>query len=112
MSTALNIATAGLSRAGERFEDAAGRIVRGGARQAEQIQTTTGVNEAADRSPSPPTSSAGLGVQSIGQPLSNDMTSALIDMKLAEFDFSANARVMTKAYEMTDALLDATEPKT
>lgn len=107
MNAALTISTNGLTKASDRFEGAAGRIVRGGAQQADTIQRTSGAADPGGGADikNPGAKTAG-GVQPIGQNLSNDMTSALIDLQVAQVDFQANARVMSKAYEMTADLLE------
>lgn len=107
MTSAITTATQGLLRASSRFEESAARVVASGSNQSNQVQQTIGSSEQGSLPTSRPQSN---GVEPVNQPLSTDLTSALIGLSEAEFSFEANARVVSKAYEMSNALLDATRP--
>ena len=111
MTSAITTATQGLLRASSRFEDAAGRIVSNGAYQSNKIQQTTSGIQTGASDALVQDGGRSVGVEPVNQRFSTDMTSALINMSEAEFSFAANARVVSKAYEMSDALLDATKPR-
>jgi len=114
MSLAINTATSGLLRAGQRFEDAAGRVARGGAERSNQLQETIRSSEARPATapaPQPEQGPRQVGIENIGTQFSCDLATALIDLQVAEIDFEANAKVVATAYELTDALLESTDPR-
>jgi flagellar basal body rod protein FlgC len=96
MSSALAIAAGGLQAASRSFETAARTIVSAGA------TATESVGQAAE-----PAASGGAPLAAV-PPFEEgpDLFEGLIDLKLAEISYKANAKVFAAASRLEDSLLD------
>ncbi len=101
MTTAISISLSGLQSASQRLNDAAAVITKSGdPKLSEKVAPPQpGIEGGGDRGNSGRPVAAG----SIS---TDDLTSGLIDLKLAEFSYKASARVLKIANEIEGYLID------
>lgn len=93
MLNAIATALGGLHSAAGRFNEAATRIVRAGT-----------VSQSALQEPAPPPA-AGAPLDR-APVLSDDLVTGIVDMKLAELSYKANAKVLAAAAELEKTTID------
>jgi len=98
MVSAINSALSGIASAGRRIEDAAVKISRSG--------NSNAADAAAPVSPVDAVTLSDTAQAAQLQPAESDPTDAIIEMKLASYDFKANLKTLQVQQNITQSLLD------
>lgn len=99
MVSAINSALSGIASASRRIEDAATRIANSG---------NTNIEAAAPVSPVDAVTLSEDAEQVQNESQANDPTDAIIELKLASYDFKANLKTIQIQQNLDQALLDIT----